>query len=66
MTIDIFEAMENAAEKQYDEMIVDEDHYRCSCGNVVSNSEMNFLSQNPYCEPCCNKCFDEYLTGANK
>jgi hypothetical protein len=57
--LDVFEYMESAAERKWDDMYVDADHYRCDCGAVVPNGEMNFLSQNPYCAPCCNKCFDE-------
>jgi hypothetical protein len=57
--IDVIESMEDAAEKRYDEMYVDEDHYRCGCGDIVSNKCMNFVSPNPYCTPCCDKCFDD-------
>lgn len=59
--MDVLESMEDAAEKRWDEMYVDKDHYRCSCGEVTPNCEMNFLSPNPYSEPACNKCFDKYM-----
>lgn len=60
-SIDTFESQEAAAEQRYDKMYIDADHYRCSCGAITNNSDMNFPSPNPYSEPCCNKCMDEYM-----
>lgn len=62
----MLDAMEAAAERLYDEMYVDEDHYKCSCGAITSNSEMNFLFPNPYAPPSCDECFEKYMKGEEK
>jgi hypothetical protein len=59
--LDILEQMEAAAERRYNEMYVDKDHYRCACGKVTNNDEMNFLSPNPYSAPVCDDCFEKYM-----
>lgn len=64
--LDFLESMEAAAEARHDKMAVDADHYRCGCGKVTPNSEMNFLSPSPYSEPSCGACFDEYVGSLEK
>jgi len=61
--LDVHESMEAVAERRYDEMYVDDEHYECSCGRVVSNADMHFVSPNPYCEPCCSRCCEAYFDG---
>jgi hypothetical protein len=59
---DFIESLESAVERRFDSMTRDvpPGHYRCGCGRVTPNCEMNFLSSNPYCEPCCGDCLDEF------
>lgn len=60
---DQLESWESAAEQRYDEMTsgVPKGHYKCACGRTTPDSEQNFLSPNPYSEPSCGVCFEEFM-----
>lgn len=59
---DPIELGEIRAERWADERIKG-DKYHCSCGRVCSLSEVETLSPDPYAEPYCPVCFDEYFHG---
>lgn len=60
--LDQIESWENAAEKQYFDMLQDDGRLKCCCGNIFdADKEGGMVSANPYSMPVCGKCFDEYI-----
>lgn len=66
MMKDIIENYEDAAESRFQEMTKDLPfgQYKCGCGRVVHyqglKSELNFIGPNPWADPCCNQCLDDW------
>jgi len=58
--MDLLERLEAAAEAKYDELYIDEETFRCSCGQIERWEYMQFVDPNPYSEPVCRSCMDEY------
>lgn len=58
--LDQLERLETAAERQYDEMRVDEETFWCGCGRVELWAHMLFVDPSPYAAPVCRFCLDEY------
>jgi hypothetical protein len=65
---DFIENLEDAAERQFDEMTKDVplDHFRCYCGKVVPLSSAQPMSNNPYAMPGCPDCFDEMISNLSE
>ena len=62
--LDRLEAMEAAAECRYDEMTagLPEGKYRCGCGRVANLDDAASISPNPYADPICGFCFEQWKT----
>lgn len=61
---DFLERLESIADQKFDEMNIDGEHFKCCCGDVAKWSEANQISPNPYSEPVCQKCFEEWVKEA--
>lgn len=61
---DFVENLEDAAERNYDEMTanVPDGYFRCYCGKIAKLSEAQPMSSNPYAMPGCPECFDEMIS----
>ena len=63
---DVLESRERAAEDQYLEATdgLPDGFFRCACGTVELESEMYFLSPDPYAMPACRVCLAELINDA--
>lgn len=57
------ESMENAAEKRFDEMDIDGEHFKCGCGRIEKWCNANTATPNPYSQAICGHCMDEIIEG---
>jgi len=61
---DFLENWENAAEKEYFDMLQPGGKLKCYCGNIFDpQKEGGPPTNNPYCVPVCNQCLNVYLNG---
>ena len=56
---DTIEIMEASAERWAEENIVNSD-FLCSCGKLCSLQDGQTISSNPYANPVCHECFQEW------
>jgi len=55
---DFLENLEDAAERQYDEMLQPDGRLKCDCNRIFDpNKEGGVVSSNPYAMPVCGECF---------
>ncbi len=61
--IDIYESMEDAAERRYFDATAGcpEGHWKCDCGRIVPLDEWFPVSESPYCDGVCGVCADEMM-----
>jgi len=59
---DIIEMMEDAAESRFVEMTKDVafGYFRCGCGHIEKIENAQPFNNNPYSDPICGFCWDEW------
>ena len=51
----------DTVERILDEIMIDSDHFKCSCGKIALLEEAFCPSPDPYSTAiCCSKCEDDY------
>ena len=59
---DIIENLEDAAEREYYEMLQSDGQLKCGCGRIFDpESEGGPVSSNPYAGPVCGNCFGKFV-----